>query len=310
MAQERAGQQRKVPARPNNTARRATRMLDPAVIVLAQNPQDVAGPMDRPLFVTLLGDAEPRREIRKHDQALCDCTQLYGRGRQPAHHRRHIRVDRGPTVPHVVPKIHGHRPTLPVVPTRVSHSGSYAPLSPPHRRRLLRHTNTTTPPHTAANGPARSARSRSPLTMPSSARSSPLTISRTPTPIPRRFVARAIGTLCPLRPVGCVTPAVKGHPVLQIRSHGTDRRDTSGRTPGMSTSGPRDVWRDNMRVAAVIAAGDTQPRREPVPAGESLACSMARTVGRPGGSGFRPSAMKQPVGAREGGLGVHYESLS
>jgi hypothetical protein len=107
VSQERTGQQSEVPARPDDAARLRAGLLDTAVIVLAQDPQDVAHRMDRSLVLTLLGDAEPCREVRKHDQALGDGTDLHGPRRQSGHERCHVTVDGRQAIRDVIPNGHG-----------------------------------------------------------------------------------------------------------------------------------------------------------------------------------------------------------
>jgi DNA-binding CsgD family transcriptional regulator len=97
--QERSGQQGEVSARSDDAARLSAGLLDPTVIVLAEEAQDVAHRTDRPLLLTLLGDAEPCREVRKHDQALRDSTDLHGGHRQPGQERCHVAVDRHQAIP-------------------------------------------------------------------------------------------------------------------------------------------------------------------------------------------------------------------
>ena len=96
-----------MPARPDDAARLGAGLLDPTVIVLAEHPQDVAHRMDRPLLLTLLGDAEPCREVRKHDQALGDGADLHGRRRQSGHERCHVAVDGRQAIRDVIPNGHG-----------------------------------------------------------------------------------------------------------------------------------------------------------------------------------------------------------
>ena len=103
-----------MPARPDHAVRLSAGLLDPTVIVLAQDPQDVTHRMDRPLLLTLLRDVEPGREVRKHDQALRDRTEFQRRRRQPDQQRCHVCVDLSQTIPDVVPNAHSHRQSLPV----------------------------------------------------------------------------------------------------------------------------------------------------------------------------------------------------
>ena len=112
VSQERTGQQGEMSARPDDPARRRAGLLDPTVIVLAQHPQDVAHRMDRPLLLTLLGDAEPCREVRKHDQVLGDGTELHGPRRQSGHERCHVTVDGRQAIRDVIPNGHGHRHSM------------------------------------------------------------------------------------------------------------------------------------------------------------------------------------------------------
>jgi hypothetical protein len=113
VSKERTGEHGEMSARPDDAARLRTGLLDPTVIVLAQDPQDVAHRMDRPLLLTLLGDAEPCCEVREHHQALRDSTDLHRRRRQPGQQRRHVAVDRRQAIPEVVPNPHGHQHSLP-----------------------------------------------------------------------------------------------------------------------------------------------------------------------------------------------------
>jgi len=96
-------------ARTDDSIRRCAGLLQSSIVETESGAQYVAHCPDRPLLLTFGGNAERRRKIGKHHEALSNSTQLDWRRGQRRQMRHHIIADRAEALADVVPDSHRRR---------------------------------------------------------------------------------------------------------------------------------------------------------------------------------------------------------
>ena len=107
-------------ARPDDPGRGLAFVLDGAVVVGPQRPEDLAHRPDRPLAVAVRRDAVADGQIGKHDQPLRDAAQLDRVVGQALQQRRHVGVHHGEPLADLVPHPCRHASSLPHQPDQHS----------------------------------------------------------------------------------------------------------------------------------------------------------------------------------------------